>query len=103
VINSSHRPLPAQRKQTQQTNIHVISGFRTRNPSNQAAANTRLRPHSAGIGLEIINFQLNDGSCLNFVSKLLKVTAQITRTLLLVIACGERRQFDLLVRTLTDA
>jgi len=32
-------------RQTQQTNIHTLSGIRTRNPSNQAAADLRLRPH----------------------------------------------------------
>jgi hypothetical protein len=31
-------------QQTQETNIHALSGIRTRDPSNQAAADTRLRP-----------------------------------------------------------
>jgi hypothetical protein len=30
--------------ETQETNIHALSGIRTREPSNQAAANLRLRP-----------------------------------------------------------
>ena len=32
-------------QQTQETNIHALSGTRTRDPSNQAAADTDLRPH----------------------------------------------------------
>jgi hypothetical protein len=30
--------------ETQETNIHALSWIRTRDPSNQAAANLRLRP-----------------------------------------------------------
>jgi hypothetical protein len=30
--------------ETQETNIHALSGIRTRDPSNQAAADLRLRP-----------------------------------------------------------
>jgi hypothetical protein len=30
--------------ETQQTNIHALSGIRIRDPSNQAAADLRLRP-----------------------------------------------------------
>jgi hypothetical protein len=30
--------------QTQETNIHTLSGIQTRDPSNQAAADLRLRP-----------------------------------------------------------
>jgi hypothetical protein len=30
--------------ETQQTNIHALTGIRTRDPSNQAAADLRLRP-----------------------------------------------------------
>jgi hypothetical protein len=30
--------------QTQETNIHALSGIRTRDPSNQDAADLRLRP-----------------------------------------------------------
>ena len=33
-------------QQTQETNIHVLSGIRTRNPSNRAAADLRLPPGS---------------------------------------------------------
>jgi len=51
---------------TQHTNIYIISGFRTRDPSNQAAANLLLWPHSTGIGLEMVIFQLNDGNFLKF-------------------------------------
>jgi hypothetical protein len=31
--------------ETQETNIHALSGIRTLDPSNQAAADLRLRPH----------------------------------------------------------
>jgi len=31
-------------QQTRETNIHVISGIRNHDPSNQAAADPRLRP-----------------------------------------------------------
>ena len=41
VISSSQRPLPA--RQTQETNIHVLSGIRTRSPRNQYVADLRLR------------------------------------------------------------
>jgi hypothetical protein len=41
VIGPTQRPLP---DNTQQTNIHVPGGIRTRNPSTRAAANPRLRP-----------------------------------------------------------
>ena len=43
MISLSQRPLPTQ--QRKETNIHALSGFRTRDPSNQAAADLRLRPH----------------------------------------------------------
>jgi hypothetical protein len=33
-------------QQKQQTNIHALSWIRTRDPSNRAAADPRLRPHS---------------------------------------------------------
>ena len=33
-------------QQTQGTNIHALSGIRTRNPSKRAAVDLRLRPHS---------------------------------------------------------
>jgi len=32
-------------KQTQETNIHFLSRFRIRDPSNQATSDQRLRPH----------------------------------------------------------
>ena len=32
-------------QQTQETNIHALSGFRIRGPNNQAASDLRLRPH----------------------------------------------------------
>jgi len=32
-------------KQTQETSIHICSGIRTRDPSNRAPADLRLRPH----------------------------------------------------------
>jgi hypothetical protein len=31
-------------RETEETNIHTLSGIRTRDPSNQAAADLRLRP-----------------------------------------------------------
>jgi len=31
-------------QQTQETNIHILRGIRTRNPKNQAVAGLRLRP-----------------------------------------------------------
>ena len=43
VISLSQRPLPTQH--TRVTNIHAPSRIRTRNPSSQAAADLRLRPH----------------------------------------------------------
>ena len=43
VISSSQKPLPTQ--QTQETSIYALSGIRTRDPSNRAAADLRLRPH----------------------------------------------------------
>jgi hypothetical protein len=45
VISPSQRPLPTQHNiQTQETNIHALSGIQTHGPTNQAAANLRLRP-----------------------------------------------------------
>ena len=41
VMSSSLMPLPTQ--QTQETNVHALSGIRTRDPSDQVAAD--LRPH----------------------------------------------------------
>jgi hypothetical protein len=43
---------------TQQTNIHAPSGIRTRNPSNQAAADLRLRPRGHWDRYYIINIML---------------------------------------------
>ena len=42
-MSSSQRPLPTQ--QTQNTNIHALSGIWTRGPRNRAAADLRLGPH----------------------------------------------------------
>jgi len=47
MINPTKRPLPTQ---TQETNIHALSGIQNRDPSNQAAAELRLRPHGQQIG-----------------------------------------------------
>jgi hypothetical protein len=44
VISPSQRPLPAQDKETQETNIRALRGIRNRDSSNQAAADLRLRP-----------------------------------------------------------
>ena len=35
-------------QQTQETNIHALSGFRTRSPRNRSAADLRPRPHRRG-------------------------------------------------------
>ena len=37
-------PLPNNTQHSQETDIHVPGGIRTRNPSKRAAANPRLRP-----------------------------------------------------------
>jgi hypothetical protein len=47
MINPTKSPLPTQ---TQETNIHALSGIQTRDPSSQAAAELRLRPHDQQIG-----------------------------------------------------
>ena len=44
VIGSSQRPLPDNRKHTQQTNIHAPCGFRTHDLSRRAALDVLLRP-----------------------------------------------------------
>jgi hypothetical protein len=46
MTNPSQRPLPTQDNTTHKhkTNIHAPSGIRNRDPSNQAAADLRLRP-----------------------------------------------------------
>ena len=43
-------------QQTQETNIHVLSGLKTHDPSNRAVANLRLRPHSHRDWLQILHF-----------------------------------------------
>jgi hypothetical protein len=43
VISSSQRPLPTQ--QTQQANIHSVSGIQTHDPSNRTAEDLRLTRH----------------------------------------------------------
>jgi hypothetical protein len=37
--------LPTQHKQTQDTNIHALSGILTHDPSNRAATDVSFRPH----------------------------------------------------------
>jgi len=37
------RPLPDHTRHSKETDIHAISGIRTRNPSKRAAADRRLR------------------------------------------------------------
>jgi hypothetical protein len=44
VISPTHRPLPDNTKHSQETDIHVPGGIRTRNSSKRAAADPRLRP-----------------------------------------------------------
>jgi hypothetical protein len=41
---ASQRPLPDNTQHSQETDIHALGGFRTRNPSKWAAADLRLRP-----------------------------------------------------------
>jgi hypothetical protein len=56
---------------TQQTNIHAPSGIWTRDPSNQAVADLRLRPRANGTGLHRISFLLfsfSFPSCSSFSS-----------------------------------
>jgi len=50
VISPSQRRLPKQ--QTQQTNFHALRDIRTRDPSNQASTELRLRPHCHRDGQE---------------------------------------------------
>jgi hypothetical protein len=45
VISPSQRPLTAQHSKNTETNIHALNGIRTRDPSNRAAAELRVRPH----------------------------------------------------------
>jgi len=40
----AQKPLPGNTQHSQQTDIHVPGGIRTRNPSKRAAAEPRLRP-----------------------------------------------------------
>ena len=44
MVSPSQRPLPDNTQHSQQTDIHVPGGIRTRNPSKRAAVNLRLRP-----------------------------------------------------------
>ena len=46
-------------KQTHETNIHALSGIRTRDPSNRAAAELRSDRMATGIGLSVRIFLLN--------------------------------------------
>jgi hypothetical protein len=43
VISSSHKPLPDNTQQSQQTNIHAPGGVRTQDLSRRAAVDLRLR------------------------------------------------------------
>jgi hypothetical protein len=47
MVGSSRRQLSTEHntQQTQDTNIHALSGFRTRDLSCETAADIRLRPH----------------------------------------------------------
>jgi len=49
-----------QNKQTKQTNIPALSGFRTRDPSIQAAADLRLTVQATGFGRLVPTFRLFD-------------------------------------------
>jgi hypothetical protein len=44
VISPTQIPVPDNTQHSQQTDIHVPGGIRTRNPSKRAAADLRLRP-----------------------------------------------------------
>ena len=46
MISPTQRPLPDNTQQSQEKDIHVPGGIRTRNPSKPAAADPRLRPRS---------------------------------------------------------
>jgi len=43
-ISPTQRPLPGNTQHSQERDVHVPGGIRTRNPSKRAAADTRLRP-----------------------------------------------------------
>ena len=47
MISQTKRYLPTQ---TQEINIHALSAIQNRDPSSQAAAELRLRPHGQQIG-----------------------------------------------------
>jgi hypothetical protein len=44
VISPTQRPVPDNTQHSQETEIHVPSGIRTRNPSKRTAVHPRLRP-----------------------------------------------------------
>ena len=48
MIDPSHRHLPDDTQHSQQTDFHAPGGIRTHNPSQQAAADRRLRPRGVG-------------------------------------------------------
>jgi len=48
VISLSQRPLPNNTHQSQETGIHDLGEFRTRNLSRRAAADQRLKPRGYG-------------------------------------------------------
>jgi len=62
VISPTQRPLPDNTQHSQETDIHVSGGIRTRNPSKLAAADQRLRLrcHWERYGLIIIT-QISKG------------------------------------------
>jgi len=45
LLRRLHRPLPTQHGQTQETNIHILNGIRSRNLSSQADSDLRPRLH----------------------------------------------------------
>ena len=57
VISPSQKPLHYNTQQTQETNIRIFSGNRTRDPSTQAAADPCFRPHSHRDRQQVLIFQ----------------------------------------------
>jgi hypothetical protein len=55
-ISPSQRPVPDNTQHSQETEIHVSSKIRTRNPNKRAASDLRLRPHGH---LDRLNLQLS--------------------------------------------
>jgi hypothetical protein len=72
--------------ETQETNIHALSGIQTRDPSNQAAADLRLRPrkhatwHSKGMKLLLSSY----------TTKIFRSIAVLCLLLFMLSRCGNK-------------